>query len=271
MPSGKHAIVTGGSSGIGKATAKVLLDRGWCVSILALDDPMLAETYQQLVQDAPGRVHFGGVDLIDPDATHGAIENCISAFGPVDALVTCAGIAKPARFADLSAQDFTSQMDVNYLGTLNAVRAVYPDMKACGSGRIGVISSGAGLLGIYGHTAYAPTKFAVRGLAEALRMEATPHGVTVTTCYLPDTDTPQLRANAAIRPAETSAISGTSHPWDAAEIGRRIVDGMERGAAHVSPGWQIGMIRRLASPLAPLLRWHVDRIVRHCAANGVTP
>lgn len=269
MQTVKHAIVTGGSSGIGKATAAELLDRGWRVSILALDDLNLHETYAALQTDASGRVHIHGVDVTDRARTRAAVEDCVAAQGPVDALITSAGVAKPARFQDLSDDDFIKQMDVNFHGTINSVSAVYSDMKARGSGNISLISSGAGLLGVLGHTAYAPTKFAVRGFGEALRMEAKPHGINVSVCYLPDTDTPQLRANAGIRPAETAAISGAGQPWCARHVGGHIVDGIERGSQCVTPGWQMTFVNRLASPIAGILRWHVDRIVARTSRRNI--
>lgn len=267
MPSGKHAIVTGGSSGIGKATAALLLDRGWRVSLLALEDPLLAQAHQALAADAPDRVQACGVDVTDRDAMATAVQSCIAALGPVDALIPCAGIAKPSKFMDLSKTDFASQMDVNFHGTVNAVRAVYPGMKARKTGSIALISSGAGLMGIFGHTAYAPTKFAVRGFGEALRMEAKPHGIKVSVCFLPDTETPQMLANTRIRPPETAAISGAGNPWSAARIGARIVDGIERSKPRITPGWQMTLVEKFAAPLAAVLRWHFDGIVRRVSAQ----
>jgi NAD(P)-dependent dehydrogenase (short-subunit alcohol dehydrogenase family) len=260
----RHAIVTGGSSGIGEATAYALSKTGWRVSVLALPDVDLDR-----VAAANGDVFKCiPVDVTDGAAVFDAIAQAEAAFGPVDVLVTSAGIAHPGRFMDLDPDTFHRQMDVNYFGSLNAVAAVYDGMTRRGRGCIGLISSGAGLCGIFGHTAYAPTKFAIRGFGEALRAEAQPFGVSVTLCYLPDTDTPQMRANDPVRPAECARISGASNPWPADTIGAAIAKGVLSGKRCVTPGWKMKLLVRFVDPLAGLLRWHFDRQVRAVSTDA---
>ena len=260
----RHAVITGGSSGIGLAAAEVLFRRGWSVSLLAVDRTMLDKAATKIADHAGSadRVHVEAVDVRDPVATEAAIHSAEAALGPCEALITSAGVALPARFDELDIDEFKRQMDVNLHGTVNAVRAVYGGMCDRGRGRIALISSAAGLLGIFGHSAYAPTKFAVRGFGEALRSEAKPHGISVTICYLPDTDTPQLRANAERKPAETKAISGAAGCWAADDIGKRIVDGMERGHARMLPGLTMLALAYLIGPLGPALNWRFDQTIR---------
>ena len=76
-----------------------------------------------------------------------------------------------------------------------------------------MISSGAALVGVYGYSAYSPSKYAVRGLAEVLRGEFKPDSVNVSIVYPPDTDTPQLAQENKTNPAETFAISGNAQMW----------------------------------------------------------
>ena len=264
----EHAIVTGGSSGIGLAVARLLLAKGWQVSILALADQDLESVSAELGSMYPDRLCVTAVDVTDPDAVARAVADVSETLAAPTALVTSAGIARPQQFTELADDVFSRMIDVNYHGTVSAISAVYPGFVERRRGRVAIISSGAGLLGIFGHTAYAPTKYAVRGLGEALRAEAKPHGISVTICYLPDVDTPQLRANTPIRPAETAAISGASKPWPVDVVAQRIVTGMESGRFSVAPGWQLTLLGWFASPLAFALRMYIDRIVTKVQAGS---
>src|SRR3990172_12089693 len=90
-----------------------------------------------------------------------------------------------------------------------------------------LVSSGAGIVGVYGYSAYSPTKFAVRGLAETLRAELKPHGIVVGCAYPPDTDTPGLARENATKPEATARISAAIKVRSADQVGRAIVRGIE--------------------------------------------
>ena len=92
-------------------------------------------------------------------------------------LVTSAGSARPGHFEQLPAQVFDGADGADYFGTLHAIRAVVPSMVGRRRGHLLLVSSTVGLVGVYGYSAYAPAKFAVRGLAETLRAELKPHGI----------------------------------------------------------------------------------------------
>ena len=113
---------------------------------------------------------------------------------------------------DLEPELFRQLMDVNYFGTVNVVRAVVPSMIERRRGSIVGVSSAAGLVGVFGYSAYTPTKFAVRGFLETLRAELAPYGIHVGCSFPPDTDTPQLADEEQYKPKETKAI---------ASVGRR--------------------------------------------------
>lgn len=110
--------------------------------------------------------------------------------GPIDILICNAGVAHPGRFLDIDAEVYRSQMEVNYLGCVWSVKEVAPGMVERGSGSIVLISSAAGVVGIAGYSAYSPTKWALRGFADCLRMEMKAHGVGVHIAYPPDMVTP---------------------------------------------------------------------------------
>ena len=88
-------------------------------------------------------------------------------------------------------------MQVNYFGSLYCVNAVLPYMTKAQKGQIVLVSSGAGLVGLYGYTPYSPSKFALRGLAESMRQELKDQGIRVSIVYPPDTDTPGWREEMA--------------------------------------------------------------------------
>ncbi len=253
-----HAIVTGGSSGIGLAFVRRLAGRGDRVSVLALDDADLAA----LAASPPSMaVHAYAVDVSDRDAVTAAVAAAEEAHGPCDLLVTCAGIVTPGRFWELPDHEFTRHMDVNYFGTVWPVRAVVPGMIQRRSGSIVMISSFAGLLGVYGYGAYTPSKFAVRGLAETLRMELKPHGVHVAAVYPSDVDTPMLAAENKLKPPETAAVSGNAKTQTPDQVVDAILRGIRRKQATILCDRSSALLAELAGAAPPVARMVLDRSV----------
>ncbi len=260
-----HAIVTGGSSGIGLALVTRLLGRGDAVSVLALDNTDLADLRQR--NDLPSsRLHLAAVDVSDRLAVAGAMAEAQEVNGPCDLLVTCAGIVTPGRFWELPDEQFERHMSVNYFGTLWPVRAVVPGMIERRSGSIVMISSFAGLLGVYGYGAYSPSKFAVRGLAETLRMELKPHHVYVSAVYPSDVDTPMLAAEAELKPPETSAVSGTAKTQTADQVVDAILRGVGKRQATVLCDRSSAMLATVVGAAPWAARLITDRAV--AGANG---
>ena len=91
------------------------------------------------------------------------------------------------------------------------------------------VASGAALVGIYGYSGYAPSKFAVRGLAEVLRVELREYGISVTLALPPDTNTPQLEFETKLRPTPTKEIAGVAGVWDPDKVALAIVTGARKG------------------------------------------
>lgn len=240
--------MTGGSSGIGRAFVRNVVSRGAGVSVLALPDGDLEATGAELAA-AGARYEIAGLDVTNRIAVTDAVRRVTDSLGPCAVLLTCAGIAHPGYFERLDDDIFRRTMEIDYFGTLHAARAVAPEMIARGSGSIVGISSAAGLIGVFGYSAYAPPKFAVRGLLEVLRLELGPFGIHVGCVCPPDTDTPQLAYENRFKPPETYAISGAIKPYPAEVVAASIVDGMEHGRFIITPDWQTKVIARTAGLL----------------------
>jgi 3-dehydrosphinganine reductase len=258
-----HALVTGGSSGIGKATARLLARRGMDVSIVARTESTLIGATEEIEAARAGpeqRVLAFSADVSVRAQAEGAVADAERELGPIDILVTSAGMAHPGYFRELPVEIFERTMQVNYFGTLYPIRAALPAMLARRSGHIVLISSGAGLIGIYGYTPYSPTKFALRGLAESLRGELAPAGIHLSIVYPPDTDTPQLEQESRTKPEETQRITGTAKTWSADGVARQIIAGIDKGRFVVAPGLEMKALARLHSVLAPLLDRYFDRL-----------
>jgi 3-dehydrosphinganine reductase len=253
-----HAIVTGGSQGIGLATARVLASRGARVSLIARN----LEPLQQAAAAVGPGTEVAAADVTDDRAVTAAIADLVAERGPCEILVTAAGASHPGYFAELDTGDFRAQMDLNYFGTLHPIRAVLGSMVERGTGTIVGISSAAGLVGVFGFGAYAPSKYAVRGLMDVLRAEVESQGVFVACAFPPDTLTPGFETENLIKPPETAAVSAGIKPKLAEEIGAGIVRGIERDRHVITFDPQTALLARGGGLVAPIVYRLMDREVR---------
>ena len=257
-----HSIITGGSSGIGLSIAKKLVARGNNVSLIARDQSRLDEAWSILSALKNNDVQEIGVfsaNVSVKSEIDVAVRMAVERFGPPRSLILSAGIVSPGYFEKLPDDAFETDMSVNYFGSLNTVRAALADMAKVDGARIVFISSGAGLAGIFGYSAYAPSKFAIRGLAEVLRAELKEKRIAVSICFPPDTDTPQLHQELKVRPAETSGIAGQAKVWNSDDIAKKIIIGMDKGHYMITPGVEMTLLARLHSLIMPLLFRMFDR------------
>ncbi|GDX79767.1 ribitol type dehydrogenase [Deltaproteobacteria bacterium] len=240
---GKHVFITGGSSGIGFAAAERLVKAGAKVTIAARRVDVLEEARKKLGPNAlslPLDI-ANEAEVMDRAVKHAAAH-------PVDMLINNAGVVMPGRFLDLPTDQFRWMMDINYFGTVHCCKALIPSMQARGGGHILNVSSMAGVIGIYGYTAYSATKFALCGFSQCLRSEMWPHNIRVSVCLPPDTDTPQLAFENQYKPAETKAIAGNVKTMPAADVANTMLAGMAAGSFEIIPGfdgWSSAFAQRL--------------------------
>lgn len=235
---------------------------GHPLALFARDPQRLAEAKQAVLSKHPeAKVEIFSVDVRDRDELNKCIEKAVSQLGAPGLAIASAGIATPGLFLEQPIELHEDHMAINYFGTLNFVHAISGPMRPDG-GQIGLLASGAAFFGIYGYGAYAPSKFALRGLAEILHLELEEAGIGITLCYPPDTDTPQLEMEKRTKPKATQRITEGGGLWHPDDVAKVLLDGMNRGQFIVAPGFQMRALNRLTSIVAPLLRWHQRRIIR---------
>lgn len=249
MPwSHRHVLVTGGSSGVGLATAVLAAERGANVTLVARGAEALEEARVRVLSaraHEDQRVVVRVADVAERAALTSAIDSARDELGPVHTLFACAGYCTPGRFTELPLEEFERQVSVNLLGVIHAARAVVPEMVERGEGHVAVVSSMGGLVGVYGYSAYSAAKFGVTGFAEVLRSELKPHGIGVTLLVPPNIDTPGYAREVLTEPAETKAINGIAKTRSAEEIARYFMRGVERGRFLVLPGLSNKVLYRL--------------------------
>ncbi|WFU10154.1 SDR family oxidoreductase [Rhizobium sp. CB3090] len=266
-----HIIVTGGSSGIGLAIAKLYATRGDRVSLLARHSGRLEQARIEIAAMSGvdlSRIQIASVDVASANQVSEAVETCEHAFGPCDILIASAGIVEPSAFDIMPATVFEEQIATNLLGTANIVRAVYNGMKTRHAGKIMMISSGAALIGIYGYTAYCASKSALIGFAEALSAEAAVSGIGVSICFPPDTLTPQYSREMSMRPAEAELLMGTVKPWKAEAVAAKIVRGLDRGRTRIHFGLSLTALAYFGPLIKPPLIWWYSRKLRKIIEQG---
>ncbi len=177
---GLNAVVTGASSGIGRALALRFARGGAKVALVARRADRLDELAREIAA-AGGEALVVACDVADRAESLAAVDRVLQHFGHVDILVNNAGYGHHRRFLDWDLDDIERMMRVNYFGALYWTKALLPQMVARGKGWLVFVASVAGKLGVPEESAYAASKFAMVGLAEALSYEVDDAGVQVLT------------------------------------------------------------------------------------------
>jgi short-subunit dehydrogenase len=174
---GKRVLITGASSGIGRAAAKAFVDEGSLVIAVARSRDRLESLAAEL--GGPARVATFVADVTDGPAMEAVSREVLAKHGVPDVVVANAGLGMDARFAVTSDDMWRAVFEVNVFGVVRTIRPFLPGMIVRGSGRILILSSAVGKRGIPNYAAYSASKFALHGMADALRPELSGTGVTV--------------------------------------------------------------------------------------------
>jgi short-subunit dehydrogenase len=234
---GKVVWVLGASSGIGAATASELEARGATVAVSARREELLERV-------SCGRMLVVPVDVTDAGAVAAAADQVRAAHGRIDVAVLAAGWWQQMDARAWDTEVFDRHVQVNLVGTSNAIAAVLPDMLERRSGVIAGIASVAGYRGLAGAEAYGATKAAQINLLEALRVQVRRSGVRVTTVC------PGF--------VRTELTAGNAFPMpfliDADQAARAICDGLERGRSEIVFPLPMALLMK-AARLVPVGLW----------------
>ncbi|XP_020083941.1 3-dehydrosphinganine reductase TSC10A [Ananas comosus] len=249
---GRHVLITGGSSGIGLALARSAAAEGARVSILARNAARLEEARDAIRRATGCDVSAFSADVRDADAVARAVE----AAGTVDVLVCNHGVFVPQELEKQELEEVRFMVDVNLMGTFNLIKAALPAMKqrARDTGlpaSIAIMSSQAGQVGVYGYTAYSASKFALRGLGEALQHEVIADNIHVSLIFPPDTETPGFAEEHKRRPELTNMIAGSSGEMKADDVARKALDGIKVGKFIVPCNFEGTMLSIATAGLSP--------------------
>jgi len=181
---GRTALVTGGSRGIGKACCEMLARAGAKVVVNYRVERPWAELLAQRIGEAGGEAWAVGADVSLPEEANMLVDETVDRFGRLDILVNNAGIWKGGAIEEISDGEWNEMLGVNLTGTFNTIRAAVPYMKSSGGGRIINVSSTAGQRGEALHAHYAATKGAVISLTKSLAAELARDGI-LTNCVAP--------------------------------------------------------------------------------------
>ncbi|WP_431929427.1 SDR family oxidoreductase [Nonomuraea jabiensis] len=220
--SGKVALVTGGSAGIGLAAAKSLAREGCDVCVAARNPERLAEAVVQL-QEYGKVVHAVLADVEDPAAARRVVEETRDVLGPIDILVASSGGPPSGRFDETSLADWDVAVQRNLLGTVRLIYAVLPEMRSRGWGRIVTITSRSAREALDGLALSNATRSAVAGVVRTLAREVAGDGVLVNNVMPGPIDTDRLRSLAGdeeglARRGEAVPIGRVGRPEEVGDV-----------------------------------------------------
>jgi 3-dehydrosphinganine reductase len=257
----KIAVICGGSKGIGKATAKEIVQLGGSVCVIARHiEPLevAASEMQDLAREDSQFVEVIACDATDMERLGPQLTDFVDRHGVPDYLVNVVGYAYPRYVQDLSLDDYRNAMDMNYYGQLVPTLLLLPHFISARKGYIANVSSALGFMGIMGYATYAPTKFAIVGLTEVLRNELKPYGIRLSILFPPDTDTPGFEIENRTKPEETALMSENAKLMTAEDVGEAFVEGLLKNRYLILPG-ETALIWRINRLFPWLVRWIIDR------------
>ncbi len=242
--SNKLVLITGGSSGIGLALANQFVKLGANVFIIARKLENLTSSILEMKNQ---KIHHSQkIGLISADISLEKnvlkiIPRFIEKVGIPDVLINSAGIVYPGVVNEIDLSIFRKIMDINFFGTVNMVKTVVPYMIKRGFGHIINISSFAGFFASYGYSAYASSKYAVRGFSDVIRAELKPLGINVSVVFPADTDTPQLAFERTLQTPLMKEINASAGQMSAEKVANLIIKGIYRKKYVITPGFEASL------------------------------
>jgi NAD(P)-dependent dehydrogenase (short-subunit alcohol dehydrogenase family) len=273
---GRTVLITGGSRGLGLVLARQAAADGARIAICGRDAESLARA-EEALRRIGAEVVTVECDVADPAQVRHLVEEVTRRLGPVDLLITNAGVIEVGPAETMAVADYEEAMAINFWGTLYPILEVLPAMRARGDGRIVNITSIGGKLGVPHLVPYSASKFAAVGLSQGLRAELAGEGITVTTAVpgLMRTGSPRNAIFRGRQRAEyawfsiADALPGVS--VGAEEAASRILAAARRGDAEVlfPAAARVAAVAQAAAPnLTARVLAAVNRLLPGAPARG---
>ena len=244
----KVVLITGASSGIGRALSVQLARKGAAVGLLARRAEVLNQVAESIVNRGGGALALPA-DVTDAAAVREAARELRQRFGPIDVLVANAGISVNTFVPDLCDKKIAELINVNVIGVVNSVSAVLPDMVSRGSGHLVGNSSLAAYRGLPKTAAYCASKAAVSSFLEAIRIDLRGSGVAVTIIHPGFVRTPLIEN-----------IRRTPYVMELDHAVKKIIRAIEKRKKRYSFPWQMATLARACKVMpTPMYDWFAQR------------
>jgi len=267
---GKHVLITGGSLGLGRSLAVEFAQQGAKVTILARNQITLEQAREYILSQCNNKnnneekqlqqslskqntVVTVSADVTNPKQVSEAFTIAVQKQEQdIDILVLCAGSASTGYFLQKSDEDFQNSMNLNYFGALWPIRAVVPSMMDKRDGHIIIVSSGMAMTGYIGYSAYAPTKYALKGLGDTLRNELCSFNIKIHQAYPPNFFSPGYDNENKTKPLETKAIESSETTYQSELVARSLISSFRKGHYHIACGdLGINLLTRSSAGMSP--------------------
>ncbi len=258
----KIVIVTGGSTGLGKDTAKYVVQLGGSVCIIARNVENLKKAVNEIESLKVKDDQF--VEMISCDTTKmeqlkPLLTEFIEKYGIPDYLINNVGYAYAQYIENLTLEDFKRNMNVNYYGQLIPILIILPYFMKAKKGYIANVSSMSGYIGTMGFATYVPSKFAIVGLSEVLRQELKPYNINCTILYPPAMDTPGFKKENETKPKECFIIEERGKLLQPEVVAEIFIEGILKKKYQIFPG-EAKFIWRMYRLIPRYVRYLADKM-----------
>jgi short-subunit dehydrogenase len=269
---GATAIITGASTGIGRALAVKLARRKACRMVLSARSEAVLEATAKAVREAGGEAHCVVGDVADESVIESLAKTCLDKFGGVDLLVNNAGLAKTGPMQRLNVDDWRYVFEVNFFAPLKLVYELMPHFMEKGAGKVVNVASVAGKIAFPGSVCYCASKFALTGFSEGMAAELSWRGIDVVTVCPGWVRTEFFKKNSSSEDPSEIALHKDLQGWimrnvlsiSSEECAEKIIRACEKGGCHEIILTKPGVVLERMSGLAPNLAF---RLARYVPAN----
>ena len=269
--SSQTVVISGGSSGIGLDLAKAYAQQGANLVLLARNQQRLDQAVkdcQQLSQSPSQKILAYSVDVSDQIKLDECVASIKEQVNVPDILILSAGIVASEHFLEQSDQGFDDIYQINVLGSRAVARAFLPDMVARGKGQLCFVGSLGGLISTYGYSAYSASKFAVVGMAGALRQELDASGVGVSVLCPPEVDTPMVANEAHNILPQTRFIKDVGGTLNVATVTKSALKGIQKNQFMIVPGIMAKFTYWQARCFPKTSAWVMQQLVRYASRKA---